>query len=343
MWVVKPVMNTATPSEERAEQHDDLAAVAIGQDAEDDRPRQLRRVEPAGQERDRTRAGSSVLVMSSTRKTSMPPVMAVLTRSTKVATSMEVMERFTVRSLAAAVAGRRHRGRGARVRLRRQVRTRGVARARSVGGAAEPIYTRVRRWLAALTSPLPPVRHGQSGKLGPTRRAPCHRTSDRTTPTRARARWNAPHRWLECCRPTESWPRRSARRQSDCLRRSDGGSGSARRRAVPGCSIRPDMPATPGPSTPCATPARGLTSADTRRRAITCPTSAGKRHRRPADDEVARSASGPGLAPWPRGSHHPCYVPIGRCEDAITNRARRFSARRDGLRTLPCCTVTEGS
>ncbi len=36
-------------------------------------------------------------VKSSTRKTSMPPVMAVLTRSTNVAMSMEPIERFIAR------------------------------------------------------------------------------------------------------------------------------------------------------------------------------------------------------------------------------------------------------
>ncbi len=338
MWVVRPVMNTATRSEERAEQHDDLAAVAIGQDAEDDRPRQLGRVEPAGEERDRPGPVPRSLVRSSTRKTSMPPVMAVLTRSTNVATSMEVIERFTMRSLAAAVAGRRHRGRGARARLRRQVKTRSGARARSVGSAAEPVYTRVRRWLAALTSPLPPVRHGQSGKLGPARRAPCRRTSARTTRTRARARRSAPHRSLERCRPTEGWPRRSTRRQSDCLRRSDGGSGSARRRAAPGCSTRPDTPATPGPSTPCATPAARLTCADTRRRAITCPTSAGKRHRRPADDEERDRPPGRGLRPGRAAriilatcpsdeAKMPSRIALGVSQPAVTGCARCPVAR----------------
>jgi hypothetical protein len=58
----------------------------------------------------------------------MPPVMAVLTRSTNVATSIDVIERFTVRSLAGALD-------------RRQDHARGFARRVPFGRPQEPVYT----------------------------------------------------------------------------------------------------------------------------------------------------------------------------------------------------------
>src|ERR1035438_5079679 len=45
-------------AEDGAEQHDDLAPVSIGEDAEDDRPGQLGGIEPAGEKRLDARPGA---------------------------------------------------------------------------------------------------------------------------------------------------------------------------------------------------------------------------------------------------------------------------------------------
>jgi hypothetical protein len=73
----------------------DLAAVPVGQHTEDDGAGQLGGVEAAGEERQHPGPGAPLCrVRSSTRKMSIPPVTAVLTRSTNVARSIETMERF---------------------------------------------------------------------------------------------------------------------------------------------------------------------------------------------------------------------------------------------------------